>query len=190
MLSTVSPVIVGADAASPQPITPLSASMRTTTLSACRISTPAMTTGFFIGMLTAIGSMRLIFMACNLPIRSMRPRAPHRAGGIGELERDSQHPQGADRGMLDRLDHGARGGVRIVERLGDRVDLGAGNADRLELGEPGVGAIVRQRLLDQPVDDGAVLDPRAVAREALVLRPFRMAEHLRAAGELPLVADR
>src|SRR5215471_13976901 len=61
MLSTVSPVMVGAEAASPQPITPLSASMRTSTLSAWRISTPAMTTGFFIGRLTAIGSTRLIF---------------------------------------------------------------------------------------------------------------------------------
>src|SRR6266851_1775718 len=63
MLSTVSPVMVGAEAASPQPTTPLSDSMRTSTLSACLISTPAMKTGFFIGKLTAIGSMRLIFMA-------------------------------------------------------------------------------------------------------------------------------
>src|SRR5262245_4166736 len=63
MLSTVSPVMVGADAASPQPTTPLSASIRTSMLSACLISTPAMNTGFFIGRLTAIGSMRLIFTA-------------------------------------------------------------------------------------------------------------------------------
>src|SRR5262245_50991760 len=63
MLSTVSPVMVGAEAASPQPTTPLSASIRTSTLSACRISTPAMNTGFFIGKLTAIGSTRLIFTA-------------------------------------------------------------------------------------------------------------------------------
>ena len=49
MLSTVSPVMVGAEAASPQPTTPLSASTRTSMLSACRISTPAMNTGFFIG---------------------------------------------------------------------------------------------------------------------------------------------
>jgi hypothetical protein len=53
--------MVGADAASPQPIVPLSASMRTSTLSAVLISTPAMNTGFLIGMLTAIGSTRLIF---------------------------------------------------------------------------------------------------------------------------------
>src|SRR6516164_4203495 len=63
MLSTVSPVMVGADAASPQPTTPLSASTRTSTLSACRISTPAMNTGFFIGKLTAIGSTLLISTA-------------------------------------------------------------------------------------------------------------------------------
>jgi hypothetical protein len=42
MLSTVSPVIVGADAASPQPTTPVSDSSLTSTLSACLISTPAM----------------------------------------------------------------------------------------------------------------------------------------------------
>src|SRR3954467_5973154 len=60
MLSTVSPVMVGAEAASPQPVTPSSASMRTSTLSAVLISTPAMKTGFFIGRLTAIGSTRLI----------------------------------------------------------------------------------------------------------------------------------
>src|SRR5215475_13245902 len=51
MLSTVSPVMVGAEAVS----------TRTITLSACRISTPAMNTGFFIGKLTAIGSTRSIF---------------------------------------------------------------------------------------------------------------------------------
>jgi hypothetical protein len=62
MLSTVSPVMVGAEAASPQPTRPSFASMRTSTLSARTISTPAMTTGFFIGRLTAIGSTRLIFM--------------------------------------------------------------------------------------------------------------------------------
>ena len=57
MLATVSPVMVGAEAASPQPTTPLSASMRTSTLSARVISSPAMMTGFFIGRLTAIGSI-------------------------------------------------------------------------------------------------------------------------------------
>ena len=61
MLSTVSPVMVGAEAASPQPTTALSASTRTRMLSACLISTPAMNTGFFMGKLTAIGSTRLIF---------------------------------------------------------------------------------------------------------------------------------
>src|SRR5262245_20152965 len=61
MLSTVSPVMVGAEAASPQPTTPVSASTRTITLSACRISTPAMNTGFFMGKLTAIGSTRSMF---------------------------------------------------------------------------------------------------------------------------------
>src|SRR5512143_1394778 len=60
MLSSVSPVITGAEAASPQPTTPLSASIRTSTLSARRTSSPAMMTGLDIGKLTAIGSMVLI----------------------------------------------------------------------------------------------------------------------------------
>src|SRR5499425_2878292 len=66
MLSTVSPVMVGAEAASPQPTAPLSAWTRTSTLSARAISTPAMTTGFFMGKLTAIASTRLIFMVLAL----------------------------------------------------------------------------------------------------------------------------
>src|SRR4051794_30892937 len=60
MLATVSPVMVGADAASPQPIW-LPAEMRTSTLSAARTSSPAMMTGFFIGSRTAIGSIDVIF---------------------------------------------------------------------------------------------------------------------------------
>src|SRR5215831_2617426 len=59
MLSSVSPVMTGAEAASPQPTKP-PASMRTRTLSARRTSSPAMTTGLSIGKLTAIGSMVLI----------------------------------------------------------------------------------------------------------------------------------
>src|SRR5215831_3553187 len=81
MLSTVSPVIVGAEAASPQPMMPLSASTRTSTLSARLISTPAMTTGFFMGKLTAIGSMRLIFMiSSRLVLLELDQRAEKIAG--------------------------------------------------------------------------------------------------------------
>src|SRR6185437_15385617 len=80
MLSTVSPVMVGADAASPQPTTPVSDSRRTSTLSAWRISTPAMWTGFFIGNATAIGSMPVIFMdGFHLPVAMPRPRRRARA---------------------------------------------------------------------------------------------------------------
>ena len=61
MLATVSPVMVGAEAASPQPTKPLSASMRTRTLSARATVSPAICTGFFIGRLIAIGSIALIF---------------------------------------------------------------------------------------------------------------------------------
>ena len=60
MLATVSPVMVGAEAASPQPTAPSSASMRTRILSARVTVSPAILTGFFIGKLTAMGSMALI----------------------------------------------------------------------------------------------------------------------------------
>src|SRR5690242_3882630 len=60
MLSSVSPVITGAEAASPQPTRPLSASILTSTLSARRTSSPAMMTGLSIGRLTAIGSIDLM----------------------------------------------------------------------------------------------------------------------------------
>src|SRR5215831_5127534 len=115
--------------------------------------------------------------------------APHGAGGIRELERNPEHLQGADGGMLDGLDHVARGRLRIVERLGDRVDLPAGNSHRLELGEPCIGVIVRHRLVDHTVDQRPVLDPRAVARKTLILRPFGMTEHFGDARELTFVSD-
>src|SRR5262245_51657748 len=73
MLSTVSPVCIGAAPDSPQPTRPLSASIRTSTLSARRMSSPAMMTGLRIGRLTAIGSMDFMF---NLsPV--MRGLDPH-----------------------------------------------------------------------------------------------------------------
>src|SRR3954470_7028171 len=97
MLSTVSPVMVGADAASPQPTVPLSASMRTSRLSARDTSSPAITTGFFIGRLIATGSTRLIFtkdapfkppdrgVVAQLPGHPDRVRrAPHRCAGREE----------------------------------------------------------------------------------------------------------
>src|SRR6516164_1900320 len=118
-----------------------------------------------------------------------RRRAPHRAGGIRELERNPEHLQGADGGMFDRFDHLTRRRLRIVESFDDRVDLAARNSCRLELGEPRVGVIVRQRLVDHAVDQRPVLDPRAVAHKALILRPYGMAEHLGDARELAFVSD-
>ncbi len=63
MLCTVSPVMVGAVAAPPQPMTPPSVSSRTSTFSALFTSSNAILSGFTIGRLTARGSMRLIFMS-------------------------------------------------------------------------------------------------------------------------------
>src|SRR5580704_11378037 len=60
MLATVSPVMVGAAAASPQPTTPLSDSTRTRMLPARETVSPAIFTSFFIGRLMAIGSMDLM----------------------------------------------------------------------------------------------------------------------------------
>src|SRR5262245_28076048 len=72
-----------------------------------------------------------------------RRRAPHGAGSIRELERNPEHLQGADCGMFDRLDHVARGRLRIIECVGDRVDLPTRDSHRFELGQPGIGAIMR-----------------------------------------------
>src|SRR5262249_38865867 len=92
-----------------------------------------------------------------------RRRPLHGAGGLGELERDPEHLQGADGGMFDRFDHLTRRRLRIVECFGDRVDLAARDSRSLELGEPRIGVIVRQRFVDHAVDQRPVLDPRAVA---------------------------
>src|SRR3954452_18973292 len=113
--------------------------------------------------------------------------APHRAGGVGELERDPQHLERADGGMLDRLDHVARGRVRIVKRVGDRIDPPAGNPHCHELVEPDVGVVVRKRLVDEAVDHVAVLDAGAVAGEARMLRPFGIPQLLGDKSELALV---
>ena len=79
----------GAEAASPQPTMPLSASIRTRTLSACLISTPAMNTGFFIGKLTAIGSMCLIF-TLQSPCQSLSQYAPPVRPARRENRRDGR----------------------------------------------------------------------------------------------------
>src|SRR5664279_5641617 len=96
MLSSVSPVMIGADAASPQPTRPLSVSIRTSTLSARRTSSPAMMTGLSMGRLTAIGSMvrmrtaaqPLQFLHAGLIDNVLEHRdflADARPGGIGAL---------------------------------------------------------------------------------------------------------
>jgi hypothetical protein len=56
----VSPVIVGAEAASPQPTSPPAASMRTSTLSAVAMVTPAIFIGFLSGSATGMASTRLM----------------------------------------------------------------------------------------------------------------------------------
>ena len=86
MLSSVSPVITGAEAASPQPTRPLSASIRTSTLSARRTSSPAMMTGLSIGRLTAIGSMVLICTPItSVVLRNAPAVALTTAGAIGSV---------------------------------------------------------------------------------------------------------
>src|ERR1700681_235646 len=84
MLAVVSPVMVGAAAASPQPTSPPSACRRTNTLSARLTSSPAMMTGLIIGRLTAMGS---IFAICTaglaLLILSFALFAPARAPVAG-----------------------------------------------------------------------------------------------------------
>jgi hypothetical protein len=73
MLARVSPVMVGAEAASPHPTTPLSASTRTSMLSARRTSSPAMMTGLIIDKLIAIGSIVRICTAMSVIVAGCRP---------------------------------------------------------------------------------------------------------------------
>src|SRR6266478_5394847 len=218
MLSTVSPVMVGADAASPHPTMPLSASIRTSTLSARAIWTPAMMTGFVIGRFTAIGSMCLIFTLTSKVLldhffaaqfrdcfwvepkvlnenfirvlTERRWRAPHRGRRVREFKWNTQHLQFADQRVFRGLDHVPRGGVRIVKRLCDSIDAAAGDGRRLELLDPRptIGGLDRAR--DEVVDQVAVLDPRPIGRKARILRPIRMAEDRSATRELGVVADR
>ena len=174
MLSTVSPVMVGAEAASPQPTTPLSASSRTSTLSACLISTPAMNTGFFIGKLTAIGSMRLIFTV-TLPGRCLLLELDQRAQKIPRMDEGDPlagdvvlrlavtqhaHPVAgkAARGLIDVVDAETEmmnAALRIaLEELGDRRirprrrdQLDPGDA-QLDIGETHALLGVEHRLAD------------------------------------------
>ena len=76
-----------------------------------------------------------------------RRRASHRARRVAELERNAEHLQCADKRMLDRLDHLPRCGVRVVERLRDRIDAAARNACRLQLFEPGVRCVAGKCLV-------------------------------------------
>ena len=69
----MSPVIVGAEAASPQPTMtrcPPSASMRTSTLSAVAIVTPAIFIGFLSGSATGIASTRRMTSGGRMATRS------------------------------------------------------------------------------------------------------------------------
>ena len=75
MPAMVSPVMVGAAAASPQPTAPDSDSMRTKTFSACATVSPAICTGFFIGRRTAMGSIVLIFTVFCSPMGPRRDQA-------------------------------------------------------------------------------------------------------------------
>src|SRR5262245_46257865 len=112
MLSSVSPVWTGAGAASPQPTAPLSASIRTRTVSARRSTSAAMMTGLCIGRLTAIGSMVLI---CTTTPRKL----------VIPGRREAPNPE-------TRCKHNHNSGFRVHAS-------GAPRNDRcLELGDPGL----------------------------------------------------
>src|SRR5690349_1038973 len=75
MPDTRSPVMSGADDASPQPTSPLAPSMRTIRFCARSIRSPAMTTTFFSGNATGIASTRAISSAGASSATSGVPRA-------------------------------------------------------------------------------------------------------------------
>src|SRR5262249_9560576 len=87
MPAMVSPVMVGADAASPQPTAPASDSIRTKTFSACATVSPAICTGFFIGRLTAMASIVEIFIfTVYLPAAIWAAPRPNAAASELELQ--------------------------------------------------------------------------------------------------------
>ena len=73
MLPGVSPVIVGAEAASPQPMMPSLVSMRASTFSALRTSSNDIFTGLIIGRLMAMACTRWIRMVV-IPIKKAAPQ--------------------------------------------------------------------------------------------------------------------
>src|SRR5665647_2960598 len=77
MPSMVSPVMVGAEAASPQPTTPSSVSSRTSALLALRTSSNDILTGLIIGSLTEMGSIYLILIR-----KTDGPVLKHRLGAV------------------------------------------------------------------------------------------------------------
>ena len=96
MPATVSPVMVGAEAASPQPTVPSSDSMRTSTLSARVTVSPAIFTGLPIGRLTAMGSMALMRTLVPGEIcASVAGQAAWRQGGRFVRNRPELHCVGA-----------------------------------------------------------------------------------------------
>src|SRR5919201_2443636 len=151
MLSIVSPVIVGAEAASPQPTTPLSASMRTSTLSARLISTPAMTTGFFIGKLTAIGSTRLIFMVSSRLVLLELDQGAEKIAGMDEGDRRARDV--ALRSAFAKHAHavlrkGARGCLDVFDPETEVMNAALGIAlEEFETGESGRDGSISSILL-------------------------------------------
>ena len=75
MLTMVSPVMVGADAASPQPMTPRRLDADQNIIGA-RDGFAGHLTGFFIGRLTAMASIALIFTLCLAQVGSRVTRPP------------------------------------------------------------------------------------------------------------------
>src|SRR5690349_24150495 len=107
MLAIVSPVMVGAAAASPQPTAPASDSMRTKTFSACATVSPAICTGFVMGRRTAMASIVLIFTVFARVERAV-PRGTGRrkqgivAAGWAARQASVARPAAAIMAALDR----------------------------------------------------------------------------------------
>src|SRR3990167_7264798 len=108
-----------------------------------------------------------------------RRRAAHRRWRSAELERRAYQLERAKRRMLDRLDHRARRGLRVVERLFDGVDAAARHACRLELLHPRDGRTAPERIGDKPIDQLAVRDAVLVLRKTRIGRPLGAPDGLR-----------
>src|SRR5690349_11738615 len=102
--------------------------------------------------------------------------APDRRRGVRELERTAGHAELGDLRVRDRDEHLARGDLRIVDHLGDIVELRARNAGGVERVDPRGSRPCREDGVEQGVQRVPVRDAHRVREEAGIVGEVRPAD--------------